>query len=199
MSAQGASGHPPPPVKPAARRRESLARLLTAGLLLGLCAAVLLAILAGHGSPDGAIELVARQPSAGGWSRERIVVNQGDRVRLRIRSEDVVHGFAIGRLGVEAGPIEPGKPVTVEFTADQAGEFTFYCTTWCDPNHPRMRGILEVRGGGQAAPARQAAASDVVLQHLDAPRDAGVVPPAPPSAQRGQALFEARCAGCPAI
>lgn len=178
------------------RRLEYLARVVTVGLFLGLAAVFVAGTLGRFGPSGHEIELVARQPAAGGWSRERIVVNQGDRVRLRIRSEDVVHGFAIGRLGVEAGPIEPGKVSIVDFVADQPGEFTFYCTTWCDPNHPRMRGILEVRGPGRVAPPPGAPASDVTLQHLDDPRDAGVVPAAVPSATRGLPLYEQRCVSC---
>jgi mono/diheme cytochrome c family protein len=117
-------------------------------------------------------------------------------VRLRIRSEDVVHGFAIGRMGVDAGPVEPGKVVTVEFAADRPGEYTFYCTMWCDPNHPRMRGTLEVRGAGGAPMAPAPAAQDVTLPHLDHPRDAGIVPAARLSAPRGAELYRRRCAGC---
>jgi mono/diheme cytochrome c family protein len=84
----------------------------------------------------------------------------------------------------------------VEFVADRAGEFTFYCTTWCDPNHPRMRGILEVRGQAVTESAWPSSASDVLLQHLDDPRDARVVPPGLPSAARGLALYAQRCASC---
>jgi cytochrome c oxidase subunit 2 len=175
---------------------EYLARIVTAGLLFGLAAAVLAGGLGWFGSSGRDIELVARQPTAGGWSQERIVVNQGEHVRLRMRSEDVVHGFAIGRMGVEAGPIEPGKVVTVEFVADQPGEFTYYCTMWCDPNHARMRGVLEVRGAGAAPAAPRTPGSDVMLQHLDDPRDAGVVPPSAPSAARGLSLYGQRCASC---
>ena len=177
-------------------RPEYIARVATVGLLLGLAAAFAAGTLGRFGSSAQEIELIARQPAAGGWSRERIVVIQGERVRLRIRSEDVVHGFAIGRMGVDAGPIEPGKTVTVEFVADRPGEFTFYCTEWCDPNHPRMRGVLEVRGPGRVAPPPGAPASDVMLQHLDDPRDAGVVPAAVPSATRGLPLYAQRCASC---
>jgi len=179
-----------------ARPLERLARILTAALVLVLVVAFAVAILGPLSSPERGIELVARQPAAGGWSRERIVVNQGERVRLRIRSEDVIHGFAIGRVGVDAGPIEPGKVATVEFVADQAGEFTFYCTMWCDPNHARMRGILEVRGPAGAPVASSVPASDVMLQHLDDPRDAGVVPQAMPTATRGLPLYGQRCASC---
>ena len=177
-------------------RLEYRARAITAALLLGFALALLVGTLWRSRSTGADLELVARQPAAGGWSRERIVVNQGERVRLRIRSEDVIHGFAIGRLGVEAGPIEPGKVTTVEFVADQAGEFTFYCTMWCDPNHARMRGILEVRGADQSQPSPHAPAVDVSLQHLDDPRDAGVVPTAVPSTTRGVRLYGQRCANC---
>jgi cytochrome c oxidase subunit II len=177
-------------------RLESLVRLTTAGVLLGFAVALLVGAFWRFRSTGPDFDLIARQPSAGGWSRERIVVNQGERVRLRIRSEDVVHGFAIGRMGVEAGPIEPGKVTTVEFVADRAGEFTFYCTMWCDPNHARMRGILEVRGPGQVPPSPQMPASDVTLQHLDDPRDAGVVSRATPSATHGLPLYGQRCASC---
>ncbi|MFB3817186.1 MAG: c-type cytochrome [Candidatus Methylomirabilales bacterium] len=168
-----------------AARRVTLAVLALCGLAIAL-----VWLLQGR---DAAMELVARQPAAGGWSRERIVVQQGDRVRLRIRSEDVVHGFAIGRLGVDAGPIEPGKVTTVEFVAGEPGEYTYYCTEWCDPNHPRMRGILEVRGPDGRAPAP---APDTALPHLDAPRAAPAVPGARPVASRGRERYEARCAAC---
>ena len=177
-------------------RLEYLARLTTVGVLLGFAVALLVGALGRFRSTGQDVELIARQPSAGGWSRERIVVNQGERVRLRIRSEDVVHGFAVGRLGVEADPIEPGKVTTVEFVADRAGEFPFYCTMWCDPNHARMRGILEVRGPAGFPLASSTPASDVTLQHLDDPRDAGVVPQVMSSATRGLPLYGQRCASC---
>jgi len=183
-------------IPPQGKGLEYSARAVTAGLLLGLAAVILVGTLGWFEASGKEIELVARQPGAGGWSRERIVVNQGERVRLRIRSEDVVHGFAIGRLGVDAGPIEPGKTASVEFVADRPGEFTFYCTEWCDPSHPRMRGVLEVRGQAVTETAWPYSASDILLQHLDDPRDAGVVPPGVPSAARGLPLYEQRCASC---
>jgi mono/diheme cytochrome c family protein len=180
----------------ASSRLEYTARIATGGLLLGLVTALVWAMLA-HIRPSAqVIDLVARQPAAGGWSRDRIVVSQGQRVRLRIRSEDVVHGFAIARLGVDAGRIEPGKTATVEFVADQSGEFTFYCTTWCDPNHPRMRGIIEVRDAGKVASTRPVPAQDVTLHDLDMRREAPTIPLALPSAARGQGLYAERCAAC---
>lgn len=177
-------------------RLEYLARITTAGIIAGFALAILAGILGRYRSTGHDIELIARRPAVGGWSRERIVVNQGERVRLRIRAEDVVHGFAIGRMGVDAGPIEPGKVTAVEFVADQPGEFTYYCTMWCDPNHARMRGVLEVRGSGVTPSPSRAPASDVTLQHLDDPRDAGIAPQIVPSPTRGLPLFGERCARC---
>jgi mono/diheme cytochrome c family protein len=177
-------------------RLEHIARLITTTLLGGLLVVVLAAWGSRVASSDRAIDLVGRQPAAGGWSQDRIVVNRGERVRLRIRSEDVVHGFTIGRLGVDAGPIEPGKTVTVEFVANEAGEFTFYCTAWCDPNHPRMRGILEVRDSRNSPTAPSSAARDVALQDLDTPREAAAIPSSRPSASRGATLYSERCATC---
>jgi len=182
--------------RPGGSGPERLARLVGGALLVGFVLVVLAAWLGKARQSEQAIELVARQPATGGWSRERIVVNKGERVRLRIRSEDVVHGFAIGRLGVEVGPIEPGETATVEFVAGQAGEFTFYCTTWCDPNHPRMRGTLEVRDPGQPSAVTSSSARDVTLQDLDIPRDAGAIPSARPSATRGRVLYADRCTAC---
>jgi cytochrome c oxidase subunit 2 len=186
-------------VHAAAAQSERWARRITLAAALIVLVALLAVVLRPLGGASATeIDLVARRPSSGGWSRERIVVNQGDRVRLRIRSEDVVHGFAIGRLGVDAGPIEPSKVVTVDFVADRPGEYTYYCTVWCDPNHPRMRGVLEVRAAraAGAAPAGGPGTETGVHGHANPERAAPGLPPTPPSARRGAPLFEARCASC---
>jgi cytochrome c oxidase subunit 2 len=172
---------------------EVTARRLTAGLLALLLLAGAAVWILGRRA-DGAVDLTARQPAAGGWAPERIVVHEGERVRLRIRSEDVVHGFAIGRLGVDAGPIEPGKVKIVEFVASRPGEYTFYCTEWCDPSHPRMRGILEVRGPDAAPGAARPLEAGV--PHTVTPRDALAAPPDRPAASRGAPPYQARCATC---
>lgn len=179
---------------PPTTRAERQARLVTLAAALVAVATLLGLLTSSSGRGASEIDLVARQPQAGGWSRERIVVRQGDRVRLRVRSEDVVHGFAIGRLGVDAGPIEPGKVVTVEFVADHPGEYTYYCTTWCDPSHPRMRGVLEVQPA--ATTPGEPAAGPTPHEHPNPDRAAPTVPSERPSALRGQALFAARCASC---
>jgi mono/diheme cytochrome c family protein/plastocyanin len=96
--------------------------------------------------PVRTIELTARLPTAsqGGWTPEVITVQKGERVRLRLASTDVVHGFAVPKLGIDAGWVEPGKVKVVEFTADQPGRYAYLCTVWCLDGHWRMRGVIEV-------------------------------------------------------
>lgn len=137
------------------------------------------------------IDLVARAPEAGGWSPEVITVNKGDVVQLRITGHDVVHGFAIGGLGIDVGPIIPGEAATVEFVADKAGRFTYYCNVWCSPYHYRMRGTLEVVD--PAAPDAPLAAEERYEfgeLDIDSPHEAEFYPTSQPSVARGQALAE---------
>jgi len=177
--------------------------------LLGLCA--LLIILIGfpvsvfayqyvylpttHGEIK-VIDLVARAPEAGGWDPEYITVNKGDTIRLRIAAHDVVHGFAIGKLGIDVGSIVPGEVATVEFVADEVGQFTYYCNVWCSPYHYRMRGTLEVVD--PAAPdviarseaTKQSQGPDFSELDIDSPHEAKSYPANPPSAVRGRALAD---------
>ena len=74
-----------------------------------------------------------------------INVQQGDRVRIHItsleRARDVIHGFGLSRYNVHAS-LEPGATLTVEFDADRAGVFPYYCTEFCSPLHLEMAGYL---------------------------------------------------------
>lgn len=137
------------------------------------------------------VDLIARVPEAGGWSPEVITVNKGDTVRLRITSPNVVHGFAIGRMGVDAGQVIPGEVTTVEFEANEAGRFTFYCNVWCSPSHYRMRGTLEVVD--PSAPDELLTSGDESASvweglDIDAPHEAEFYPSASTSVLRGKAL-----------
>ncbi len=126
--------------------RERIALSLVLLVVLGLPLGALGFQRAQTAGPARVIELTARLPTAeqGGWTPERITVQRGERVRLRISSADVIHGFSIPKLGVYVDWIEPGKVAEVEFTADQPGRYAFQCTVWCQLGHWRMRGVLEV-------------------------------------------------------
>ena len=73
-----------------------------------------------------------------------IEVNKGDKVRLKIRSLDVTHGFALPDFGISQR-LEPGKTEIVEFTADKTGSFTFFCNVPCGSGHSSMRGTLIIK------------------------------------------------------
>ncbi len=126
--------------------RERIALSLVLLVVLGLPLGALGLQRAQTAGPARVIELTARLPTAeqGGWTPERIIVQRGERVRLRISSADVIHGFSIPKLDVHVDWIEPGKVAEVEFTADQPGRYAFQCTVWCQLGHWRMRGVIEV-------------------------------------------------------
>lgn len=72
-----------------------------------------------------------------------IRVNKGYRVRLIIKSTDVTHGFEIKEYNIRE-TLYPNEPVTVEFSADKAGEFIFKCNIPCGSGHREMAGKLIV-------------------------------------------------------
>ena len=77
------------------------------------------------------------------FSPSTITVNEGDTVKLTVTSEDTTHGISIPEFGVSK-TIENGDTVTVEFVADQAGTFSFFCSVFCGSGHGSMKGTLVV-------------------------------------------------------
>ncbi|MEK6963428.1 MAG: cupredoxin domain-containing protein [Nanoarchaeota archaeon] len=72
-----------------------------------------------------------------------IHVKKGDKVRLKIKSIDVQHGFNLADFGVQVD-LGPGEEKAVEFTANKAGTFDFSCSVYCGNGHSNMRGLLFV-------------------------------------------------------
>lgn len=73
-----------------------------------------------------------------------IAVVQGDQVRLRLRSADRAHAFAIRAFRVKALIPKGGEEVTVTFVADRAGTFDYACAEYCGIGHGAMKGRLVV-------------------------------------------------------
>lgn len=72
-----------------------------------------------------------------------ITVNKGDQVVLNIISTDVEHGFSLATYDIiETLPV--GETKTIRFVADEAGEFSFFCSVFCGSGHADMRGKLIV-------------------------------------------------------
>jgi heme/copper-type cytochrome/quinol oxidase subunit 2 len=78
------------------------------------------------------------------FTPDRLEVNQGDTVRITIRSADGTHGFAIKKLKVDTSVPKGGKAVTLEFVADKAGTFPITCSEYCGRGHSHMRAEIDV-------------------------------------------------------
>lgn len=74
-----------------------------------------------------------------GYMPDTITVNKGDRVKITIENLDMMHGMKIPELGV-------GNNERLEFTANEAGEFQWYCNNFCGSGHGSMSGTLVVKG-----------------------------------------------------
>ncbi|HSN77389.1 MAG TPA: cupredoxin domain-containing protein, partial [Anaerolineae bacterium] len=183
---------------PAFRSRpERMALALVLLVVVGLPLAVFGYQQLQAAGPVRMIELTARLPTAnqGGWTPEVITVQKGERVRLRLTSTDVVHGFAVPKLGIDAGWVEPGKVKVIEFTADQPGRYAYLCTVWCLDGHWRMRGVIEVIDPDDPAAATldvNPPRTDWVASGIDVDADhpGEFAPEGPPDAAKGARLWQ---------
>lgn len=64
-------------------------------------------------------------------------------MKLELRSEDVVHGFLMKTLGIDA-EIRPGKTTEVVLTPQTAGRFTTICDHFCGSGHGNMKMTIVV-------------------------------------------------------
>ncbi len=175
------------------RRSELISRLLIA---IGLLIVLSVPFIARAFSAQDVIEIHARMASAGGWMPDVLMAQVGVPLHLRLTSDDVTHGFAVGRSDQPAVDISPGKTTDITLTFDRPGTYTFYCTRWCGPDHWRMRGTIEVTGNGPAAnqstgqPLYQSLGLDI-----DAAHPASATPVGMPDARAGARLASGLSAG----
>jgi heme/copper-type cytochrome/quinol oxidase subunit 2 len=139
---------------------KRVGRLVPIVLFLGVVAlGGLIGLLAGSRTAapqERRITVRARQYA---YDPEVIRVNRGDTLRIRLVSEDVVHGFYLEGhdLDVDIFPLEPkvalrrpSRPGQVEeveevvFTVNQEGKFRYRCSHTCGFMHPFMLGELIV-------------------------------------------------------
>jgi heme/copper-type cytochrome/quinol oxidase subunit 2 len=76
------------------------------------------------------------------FSLPEIVVKKGDKVRIKVTNTAGTHNFVIDEYGIDKEtPLN--QETVIEFTADKAGEFEYYCAKY---NHRSLgqRGTLKV-------------------------------------------------------
>jgi mono/diheme cytochrome c family protein/plastocyanin len=130
----------------------------------------------------------AQMAEDGGWSPDVIQAEVGKPLHLRLTSDDVLHGFAVGQMQMDAVDIEPGKVTDIELTFDKPGIYTFFCTRWCGLSHWRMRGTIDVSGPTPEPEPVSVPLYVSLSLDIDAPHDAPVIPETQPSALSGQQL-----------
>lgn len=96
---------------------------------------------------DPAMAFVGVGGDIDGISNPELVVNAGDTVRITVINGDpALHDLRIDEFNVNTGElIDAEETVTVEFVANQPGNFSYYCSI---PGHRQigMEGLLKVVG-----------------------------------------------------
>jgi cytochrome c oxidase subunit 2 len=86
------------------------------------------------------IQLTAKKYA---FEPSQIHVKKGEHVQLIITTVDHDHGFKLEAFHIDQ-QLKKGETLTVEFTADQAGTFSFQCSKFCGLGHKNMKGELVV-------------------------------------------------------
>ncbi len=84
------------------------------------------------------INITAKQFS---FSPNPIKLKLNERVKLKITSTDVIHGFSAPELNIDE-VISPGKETIIDFTPSKKGTFTLLCSITCGTGHSGMRGNI---------------------------------------------------------
>jgi mono/diheme cytochrome c family protein len=138
----------------------------------------------------------ARISESGGWNPDVIKANVNEPLHLKLTSDDVVHGFAVGQMDIQGVDVLPGKVTDITLNFDKPGIYTFFCTRWCGLNHWRMRGTIEVSSSSSNPSTSSGQRPEPVSVPLyvtldldiDTPHDVPLVPISPPSALSGEQL-----------
>ena len=77
------------------------------------------------------------------FSPDKITLKKGQTVKLRLHSEDVIHGFFLRPLKLDE-EIPAGESIDVTLTPREAGTFTTICDHFCGANHGNMNMTIVV-------------------------------------------------------
>ena len=57
-----------------------------------------------------------------------IKVNEGDTVRIEFSSSEGMHDWVLDEFNARTNKVNPGETAVVEFVADKAGTYEYYCS-----------------------------------------------------------------------
>lgn len=80
---------------------------------------------------------------ASGVNSNRLVVPQGQPVRLTMASKDVIHSFYVPAFRLKRDVL-PGRYTVMWFEATEMGEFPVLCTEYCGTAHSEMLSTVKV-------------------------------------------------------
>ena len=100
-------------------------------------------IISAQSAPSNSVREFTVKAQKFEFSPSVIKVKRGDHVRLNVTALDAEHGFKLDEFHIER-KVPKGETVTVDFTADQAGDFSFQCSHFCGMGHKHMKGRLTV-------------------------------------------------------
>jgi cytochrome c oxidase subunit II len=95
--------------------------------------------IAAAGQPVHEVQIVASRYT---FEPATVQLVAGEAVRLVVRSQDGVHGFAIPKLKIDLRLPASGEPATTEFIAPAAGEYEIACSEFCGRGHGQMKAAL---------------------------------------------------------
>jgi cytochrome c oxidase subunit II len=107
---------------------------------IGWAALACLCIAASQAADTNVIQITAKRYE---FQPNVIRIKKGDHVNLIVTAIDRDHGFKLEALHIEEKLVK-GRPVEIEFTADQTGTFPFQCSRFCGMGHGKMKGELIV-------------------------------------------------------
>ena len=86
------------------------------------------------------IEITAKRFA---FTPNQITLKKGEPVILRLKSEDVTHGFFMRKLKIDS-EVEAGKTSDITITPDTPGTYTTICDHFCGANHGNMKMTIVV-------------------------------------------------------
>lgn len=85
------------------------------------------------------VEIAAERFS---FTPSEIRVKAGDRLEIRLESDDTAHGFHIVGTDVDIELPKRGRGAATVIFQPKAGRYTFECSRVCGAGHEFMRGVI---------------------------------------------------------